>query len=165
MLTSFEIQQHARQVASTPGGATAVRTTIVARMPTREDAMEALYSVLLQTVKDTKGELEEMIKDLRAQAASLREQSHKLQLIAQRMQDLLPQLLAAVATDPGCEPTSTIVAARAGRLQSYLTSIDAAIVAAGTVCPPAVATRVRRYKALLLELPPMFAVPPKPPSR
>lgn len=165
MLTNFEIQQHARQVASTPGGATIVRTTIVARMPTREDAMEALYAVLVQTVKDTKGELEEMIKDLRTQAVSLREQSYKLQLIAQKMQDLLPQLLAAVATGPGCEPSPTIVSLRAGRLQSYLTSIEAAIAAAGTVCPPAVAARVRRYKALLLEVPPMFAVPLKPPGR
>ena len=156
LLTTFEIKQHAQQVLQTPGGATLVRMRVAASGLPLDEIAETMYSVLTQTVKDAKAELAEKIAELERQITARKDAARKLKVIADKLTDLMPQLEAAMTRDPGCKATPVGVAVRTGKLQTYLAAIEAAIAASGSACPPSVAARVKRYRAVLQELPQMF---------
>lgn len=66
-----------------------------------EKNIEQQYAKLIRKEKDQKSALEDTIKDLDRQIQAVKEQIKKIQLVAQRIQELLPKILSAVGSDSG----------------------------------------------------------------
>ncbi len=83
----------------------------------------------------------------------------KVRIVKLKIQELIPQLQENMRALRDCRPTPATVAARAGRLFGNLSAMEAGIAALGTRFPPATLVRVRRYKALVNELPQLSDIP------
>lgn len=147
----------------TPSTAIAVRSKVVAATSSVDEAALLLYQIAQEAARESKAELEAQIKALNDQIKRLGAQADKLKKLAEKMDQLLPEFLAAVATDNNCKPTPTIVAARTGKLQRYLSEIEAAMAQAGGQTPPSIRVWTTKFRTLLGQMPIMFDIPRLPP--
>jgi len=161
----------ARQNIGAPAAASRQRpgsgaSPIVEEESAADPAMDPCVAVPAQVIEDAIaafGAMEASIESMydKARAGEIA----KLVTIKQKIEDLLPALQDYLRAARSCKPTPTTVALYAGKLFSNLSAIEAGIAAAGTAFPSSTLARVKRYKALLDELPALFDLPPRPPGR
>ena len=66
-----------------------------------ERNIELQFAKLMQEAKGQKQALEDKIKEIDRQIAALKEQARKIEQVAQKLEELLPRILAAVGSDSG----------------------------------------------------------------
>ncbi|MEO8054376.1 MAG: hypothetical protein ABI768_04440 [Acidobacteriota bacterium] len=93
-------QREAARPAPAAGNA-AVISDVSSSYAQMEQSLEAQFAKLKKRAKDDIDALADKIKDMERQIAALKDQAKKIEQVAQKLEQLLPEIMAAVGSDSG----------------------------------------------------------------
>jgi septal ring factor EnvC (AmiA/AmiB activator) len=109
-----------------PGAPPATSSAIVADVQRQYDSMEQSieqqYAKLLKSAKDKKAALEDKIKELERRIDALKAQAKKIELVAQKMDQLLPKIQATPGSGPAPSKGARSSAARVDEVAALLSA-------------------------------------------
>jgi hypothetical protein len=137
---------------------TAAKQQLVAIVQSLGSEIEAEFRHILRETKRQKAELEGQIKRVAEQISQLKEQAAKLALIAQKIEELLPALLEAVASDSNgqCDPTPLVVSVRTAKFRRAQHELEAA---ANLIQFIALQKLLARLRMIVERIPVLFEFP------
>lgn len=120
--------------ATRPAAPDAILADVERQYASMEQSLEVEYAKLTKTAKDKKSALEDKIKELERRIDALKAQAKKIELVAQKMDQLLPKIQAT--TGPGLGPPKG-ARSSAARVDEVAALLSAELAKDGVQASPA----------------------------